>query len=670
MLPLIRFAIITGILVSFLAFSTPSSEAGSRDNPPPLPGWTHTERFRDDSPQQHGVILSGADVVRSSPTIANIDGNATNGQEVAVGGTDGMLYVYTAKGQLLWSTHVMPNPACVGSRGQWLNSKPAVGELYGDGRSYVVVGYGTANSDSPCDGGIAAYDGLTGRLAWRFSLSDWAKRAGYAERRNGVTSSPALADTDNDGRMEIGFGGFDRNIYLLNADGSVRWYYHAADTIWSSPSFVNVDSDPELEMVIGSDITANLDINPPTANGGYVYAFDTQSIEPKRVDFRDPEQLITVWRTDLDQAIYSSPSIADIIQDSPGLELVIGASCSHPVDGTNKRGKWIKILRLSDGVVLQTLNARTCVQSSPALGDLDDDGELEVVATVMGAERVGGDGKSRIMAWDVDNPTPRWQHVPGDPNSGSNDPYGGDLQSTVIADLDGNGSLEVLYANYWSVGVLNGRDGKPLTCQSKSCGSQLSLYGWKTVKSTPAVGDINQDGKLDVVIGGGHVYADGRGILYAWTDFAGLLNSPPGSQPAYSAPWPQFRSNAHNTGLMVMPPEKPKPKLPSTINMLVAQEGPFQIRQYTLPFTMSDGSSFNWTVTLNGNVADLVTLNQTSGSGEDKLKMTINGENVPPGSYTGSMTVQATDSDLMIQIPMSVEVAEEVMSMFMPLVIH
>jgi hypothetical protein len=662
----IRFVLFVAALVLFLAFSSTPGEAGPRDNPPPVPGWTHTEVFTDDSPQKHGVLLSGNDVARSSPNIAEIDGNPANGKEVTVGGIDGMLYVYASNGQLLWSTNVLPDPSCISSSpgDHFINGKPGVGELYGDGRPYVVVGYGETNPTSTCDGGLVAYDGATGRLAWRFSLTAWAAQEGYVEDIFGVTSSPALADTDGDGLMEVGFGGFDRNIYLLNADGSVRWYYHAADTIWSSPSFIDIDSDPALEMVIGSDITENLIMVPPTQNGGYVYAFNTQPVQPARVEFRDPGQRITLWRTDLDQAIYSSPAIADIMEDSPGLELAIGAGCYHPNDSVAKRGTWVKIMRLSDGAILQTLNAPACVQSSPALGDLDEDGDLEIAVTVMGADRFGGDGLSRIVAWNVDNPTPIWQHVPGDPNSGLNDAYGGDLQSTVIADLDGNGSLEVIYSNFWSVGILNGHDGTPLTCQNTSCGSQLSMFAWETVKSTPAIGDVNLDGQLDVIIGGGHTYAPDRGALYAWTGFAGLLNSYQGSLPAYSAPWPQFRHNAQNLGVLI--PRELMPVPP--ISTLVARDGSFQTRQYSLSFSTSDGSPLNWTVDLRGDIANLVNLNRTSGTEQDTLQVAINGDGVPVGTYTGSLLMQETNGTLATEVPVTIQVAEELEAVFLPLV--
>jgi len=102
-----------------------------------------------------------------------------------------------------------------------------------------------------------------------------------------------------------------------------------------------------------------------------------------------------------------------------------------------------------------------------------------------------------------------------------NDPSAGTYQSPVIADLNDDGQLEVLAANSQSVVVLRGSDGASITCGHLFCGDDgLDLFTWDSLKSTPAVGDVNGDGIVDVVIGGGNAGLPGRGLLFGWTNFS------------------------------------------------------------------------------------------------------------------------------------------------------
>ena len=631
-------------LVLFIVFSTLSASitrAGVNDIPPPIPGWTNGQGGM-------GIALPGDKIVRSSPVIAEIDGNPANGKEVAVGSGDGTVYVYKSNGQPLWAPrNVMPYGCTPQGGDHRLNSGPAVGQIYGNGVPYVVVGYGTIQP-SDCDGGIVVYDGRNGAEVWRFSLREWARSQGYSEAMYAVVSSPALADTDGDGKMEIGFGGFDRNIYLLNADKSVRWSYHAADTVWSSPAFVNVDSDPQLEMVIGQDISPDPGSNW-TGDGGFVEAFKTTPQNPPRII--NGKNL--VWQKFLPAAVFSSPVIGEILPGSPGLEVVIGASCNVSLPAP-----WLKILRLSDGVELQTLNAPSCIQSSAALGDIDDDGQLEVVANVQGDWDAGKrqyQGQSRVVAWKPTNPTPMWVGIPHDSNGGIVDPYGSDLQSPVIADLDGNGSLEVATPNFWSISIFDGKTGNQLTCENGStCGSKLSVSSGDMLKSTPAVGDVNNDGQLDLVIGGSHVFANGYGRLYGWTGFAGRLRSPGGNQAAYSAPWPMWRGNAQHTGVQA--------RLLASASQIVSVIRTGQSKTFTLSFS-SGGSPLSWRASAEGN---FIRLNPTAGGMADQLQVVLTAPG-SPGTYTGTVVVQA-DGSPALRIPVTIYAANRVSNVFTPMI--
>lgn len=649
------------VLLCCLLIPTASSLANARNQPPPLPGWIHAPPFSDDTPEAHGVIVAGNEFVRGSPTIADIDGNTTNGQEVIIGGIDGQLYAFRANGSLLWGPVQVPATTCTSADGL-IQTAPAVGRIFGSGDvPYVVVGYGTIIVDG-CDGGVAVFNGVTGALAWRFSTVEWERQRGDpVESNHGVVSSPGLADTDGDGRMEIGFAGINRYIYLLNADGSVRWYYDSADSVRASPSFVNIDNDTALEMIVGADISGNDALQTP--NGGFVYAFDTQTRPEVRIPFYAPisgipTDGIVVWRTQFnDQAIYSSPAIADVLSTNPGNEIIVGSSCFFPVGSNEKLGKWVKILDARTGAELQTLNADDCVQSSPALGDLDDDGQLEIVAVTRGQPGTSGTDFSRVQAWDPTNPTPIWTATPLDANSGVNDPSGGDLQSPVIADLDGNGSLEVAVTNFWSVHVLNGRTGEPLTCQGAGC-TQPALFAWKTLKATPAIGDIDADGDLDLVTAGGNIFtADrfgaNRGVVYAWTDFAGRLNSPTGTQPAYSAPWPQFQKNPENNGVFATLTASV-----SEVTTLVANTGRIG-RTASAQIILST----NWQAQVITNPDNLVTLTRTQGTASDPLVLTVATDE---GASTGtnSVTIRVTDptgaSTSVVDVTVNIVVANQV----------
>ncbi len=662
--------------------SIPVVQAGYADQPPPLPGWTRSTPYVGDTSARHGINLGHAPIIRSSPVIAEIDGNLAS-KEVAVVTSDGFLHARRADGSQLWNpVQLLPAP-CNPNGDSVGSANPAVGQLLNNGTPYIVVGYGTV-LPSNCDGGIVAINGQTGQIAWRFSLRQWQQQQGYLpEDLYGVISSVALADTDNDGRLEIAFGGLDRNLYLLSAVTStsytVRWYYHAADTVWSTPVFYNVDNDPELELLAATDISANPNVIPPTQDGGFLYAFDTAARTPVRIEF----QTGFIWRTFVDQVLFSSPAIGDVLPDIPGDELVIGSGCFFPSGSINspitKRGRWVKIFRLSDGAVLQTLNAPECVESSPALGDIDGDGKLEIVVNV-GWQGDNGIPHSETIAWDPENPTPKWRTIPRNANDGGNDPNGGNLQSPVIADINGDGIVEVLTANLWSVVVLRGYDGQQMTCnKTPECGGQPSLFAWYTVKSTPAVGDINNDGILDVVIGGGHIYVNGLSAappytahLYAWTNLA--VSFPPqmpptGFQlaPAYSTPWPQFRRSATNDGVYNLP------GLQAQSNELHVLSDGSQPMTYTIPLASRDGSTLNLSLSESGDTHSIVSASLSSttvsSTTASNVIITVNAASVGNGLYPITLTVSSPGLPS-VTINVVVRKVTTVYSLFLPAVVR
>ena len=472
------------------------------------------------------ITLPGAGVGYASPAIADIDANPANGLEVAAAGADGILHVVGADGAVRWSVK-LPNYACTAaSSTNKVFSSPAVGALFGNGVPYVVVGYGGFSGGTTCDGGVAAYRGSDGKKAWVFSIKAFAKKERYFAFLNTVFSTPALADVDGDGKLEIGFGAFDRNVYLLNSNGKVRWYYNAADTVWSSPSFANIDKDAKLELLIGTDISKNTKINPPTSDGGYVLAFKTAPLSPSKIAFRDPSKRAVVWARTFNQVVFSSPVVSELMPGNRGLELVIGSGCYFPEGTTAKRGREFRVLDAQKGRLLATLPTSTCSPSSAAVGDLDNDGLPEVVVTVSGEPQWGGDGKGRVIAWNPRTGQTLWTAVL---------PAQFPFQSPIIVDLDRDGSPEVAVASAGSVHILSGQAGEQLL--------RLRVNG--TLQGTPAAADIDQDGLLDLVAAGAR--GANAGVVHI---FSGFTNTEAAviKTTSESLVWPQWRGGSSRRG--------------------------------------------------------------------------------------------------------------------------
>lgn len=472
--------------------------------------------------------LDGGAVGYSAPAIGEIDGDSSDGLEMAFGGSDGMLHVLHSDGSKLWSQK-LPNYGCSSTGSTDKNfSAPAIGALFGDGVPYVVIGYGGFGGGNACDGGVVAFRGSDGKKRWTFSIKQFAHTERFYTFLNSVFSTPALADVDGDGKLEIGFGSFDRNVYLLNSNGRPRWYYHAADTVWSSPAFANIDNDPNLEMLIGTDISRNDRIVPPTSNGGFLLAFKTSAAPNKSIPFRDPAGQNLIWLKYFNQVVFSSPTVADVLPSRAGNELIIGSGCYFPENTTKKLGAEFRVVDLKKGKLLATLKTNMCSPSSPAVGDVNGDGLPDIVVTTPGTKEWGGDGNGRVYAWTPSTKTLLWETTL---------PAMFPFQSPLIADLDQDGKPEVIVTSAAAVSILDGTDGSQV----------LKLRTTGTVEATAAIGDLDGDGLLDIVVGGGK---GASGFVDVWSGFI-KADGASGEAKAIDASvltWPQWRGSASRQG--------------------------------------------------------------------------------------------------------------------------
>lgn len=299
-------------------------------------------------------------------------------------------------------------------------------------------------------------------------------------------SSPAAADFNGDGDLEIVAGSYDGRLFLLSFNGS-SWNiadftqvadalntklpaneHQATGRIESAPAIGDVDNDGNLEIVI--------------TTGGYPNSADPAS---------NKHGGIIVYEVSGGLSLSLKSGWPYLTFDAGGQ----GAGGSTP-----------------DGI-------RDGIWAAPALGDLNGDGDLEIVT--LGLDR-------RIYAVEHDGTA-----VPGWPLFRDNAPLlRGGWSSPALADIDSDGLPEIIVGT--DSPPWNGDDGSgPFPSQynipdyTKSTvwainGNGSLVPGWPTitqqqVQSSPAVGDIDGDGDLEVVVGTGLGIAGTEGYkVYAW----------------------------------------------------------------------------------------------------------------------------------------------------------
>jgi subtilisin family serine protease len=173
--------------------------------------------------------------------------------------------------------------------------------------------------------------------------------------------------------------------------------------------------------------------------------------------------------------LWNAPSVADIDQDGLDEIVVTGQDSSTRAtitvlkqDGTPAAGNWPQTVPYSN----------TDMEFGAAVGDLDHDGNLEIVAPVLNA----GQNHS-LRVWDHLGNL-RWSKVLEAGNPALN---------VTLADLYGDGKKEIITETYNSkLWVL---DGQGNAKWSYPLGEYDSWYNEKTV----AVADLDGDGKKEIV---------------------------------------------------------------------------------------------------------------------------------------------------------------------------
>jgi hypothetical protein len=292
----------------------------------------------------------------------------------------------------------------------------------------------------------------------------WALAAGWPQTDAETSATPTFYDLDGDGRKDVIFphvGG--TLVFDLDGNRLPGWPPAGEPIPSSSPAAVaDIDRDGSPDVVIASP-----------GFPGHLHVLDATGHEKAGWPVSIPASI---------GAVLTTPVVADLNRDgSPDIVVL------------SERGVYAfrKTGRALSGWPFRWGLRPNPVRTSIAVGDLDGDGSPEVVA-------VKTAGASRVYVLTADgNVAEGWPKVVGNVKS-----------SPVLADLDGDGQLEIVLQE----GFIGETGDKIWAFRSNGDTlpgfPQAYLSGHYGTSSSPAVADVDGDGRLEIVL------ADGSGSLY------------------------------------------------------------------------------------------------------------------------------------------------------------
>lgn len=464
----------------------------------------------------------------SSPLLANLDNSTDGTKEIAILCTDQKLHVWKCDGTLLWE---------VGEDfSQGANNTPSAANIDNDpaGTLEVVIPHDLQRR-------VHAYAGATG-----LPLAGWPTITNFPFTHIAAT----LADINRDGALEVIAG--DECCFVFSWNSSGNW--EAKDTPQSSFLWRNLTGSTGT-VIFGSTCAVGDMDNDPDAmpdvlvgtNSSDYYAFPgnawgdfTCTTGPGTcgTGIYSPLPLYD-WPVTTPSWAQSSPAIGDLDGDGRN-DNVIMCDRGYLMMYLSETGQWINV-KLSEAPASGPEQPDSA-EPSPVLADLNNDGYVDLIAAISEGKVFVFDGKiiadehrlKALSGWEgglkvnlTGNYEIRSSPAVGDINDDN------ELE-VVVGCSDGN--LYALYSNGMK--------------HVDSQGNKTGAVAWArccipsnmptaSVYSSPAIDDIDADGKVEVVVGS-------TGGIWVF-DFDAVYHSD-------RMPWPTYHHDNGRTGCITTPP--------------------------------------------------------------------------------------------------------------------
>ena len=425
---------------------------------------------------------AGSPIGQSSPSEATLDGG---GPSVVVGDRAGNVWAY----HLADGSSVRGWPAQAGGP---VDSTPS-STPNGNGTDTVFVGAG--NAASPRVGGYRAFTN-TGGLLWGANAQD-------PNGLYGVQASMSVGSLN--GAAGVVAPSLGQNEYALNAgNGSVLpgWPFFTADSGFTTPSLADLYGNGQTEVVEGGDSSAGQADGQTYTAGGHLRILDGSG------------NLICHY--DTNQTVDSSTAVGDFLAGGQ-VGIAFGTGSFFPGASDSNT------LFASDSHcnIAWRTNLGGNTVSSPALGDVIGDGNVEVLA--------GADTGTGGLVWALNgaNGAP----LPGWPQTTSGRIIGG----ITSADLTGAGYNDVLVPTTNGLVIFDGRSAQVVATLGAGV---LGLQNSAMVATDP-------NGTIGITIAGYN--SQNAGIIQHY-EVAGSAGRSLGKRS-----WPMFHQNPQLTGWLDQP---------------------------------------------------------------------------------------------------------------------
>ena len=329
-----------------------------------------------------------------------------------------------------------------------------------------------------------------------------------------IWGSPAAADIDNDGEIELIVTSKNKNCYIIDQYGNIELTYYADQYLMGTPSIGNLDNDDYLEIIFTGYTTSGdvfainhdgtnvnnfpVSINEKILRGVAIHDIDNNGKDDIVIATENEKLIGIIYDSGQTEFIFTSENkfkSAPSVINNNGNILIIAGDTDGKLYGLN-----------TDGSLVFTKVTGNDIMSEPGFIEIDNQ-----LAIFFGSE----DGN--LYGIDTNgNNLENWPQYIGDEAINS---------SPVFADLDGDNDAEVISATEEGKIIIYHLDGS-------TYGNFPMNYG-VGFQSSPSITDIDNDGDLEILIG--------TDINLSVIDIKELSNT----EEFY---WNTYRGDNHKTG--------------------------------------------------------------------------------------------------------------------------